>query len=59
MSTLHRLAHALLEREILDAHEIDLVIKGQDLPPNEKKNGTPPPAAAPAEPPAPARPARK
>jgi cell division protease FtsH len=59
MDTLHRLAQALLEREILDAHEIDLVIKGRDLPPNEKKNGGQQPDAAPAAPPAPARPAKK
>ncbi len=29
---LHRLAEALLEREILDGHEIDLVIAGKKLP---------------------------
>jgi cell division protease FtsH len=37
MDTLHRLASALLEREILDAHEIDAVIRGEPLPPVEKR----------------------
>ena len=49
---LHRLASALLEREILDAAEIDTVIRGEELPPLEKRgNGvkpkseeTPPPS---------------
>jgi cell division protease FtsH len=36
MDTLHRLAQALLEREILDSSEIDLVIKGEQLPPVER-----------------------
>jgi len=38
---LHRLSNVLLEREILDADEIDKVIKGIELPPVEKedKNG--------------------
>ncbi|MBP1648742.1 MAG: Cell division protease FtsH [Bacteroidetes bacterium] len=34
---LHRLAAALLEREILDASEIDAVIRGEELPPLEKR----------------------
>jgi cell division protease FtsH len=39
---LHRLANALLEREILDSEEIDKVIHGEELPPVEKHvNGTP------------------
>jgi cell division protease FtsH len=38
ITILHRLAHALLEREILDAHEIDQVIKGEILPPQERRN---------------------
>jgi len=43
--TLHRLASALLEREILDSTEIDAVIRGEELPPVEKRgNGTPQPA---------------
>lgn len=53
---LHRLAAALLDREILDASEIDTVIRGGELPPLEKRGngqstgkpgeaptGTPPP----------------
>jgi cell division protease FtsH len=51
MDTLHRLAAALLEREILDATEIDMIIRGDELPPVERRrNGdqtpdstTPPP----------------
>ena len=34
---LHRLAGSLLEREILDAAEIDAVIRGEELPPLEKR----------------------
>jgi cell division protease FtsH len=44
MDTLHRLSAALLEREILDAEEIDKVMKGEALPPFEKSvnvNGEP------------------
>jgi len=42
MDTLHRLAGALLEREILDASEIDAVIRGEELPPTEgRDNGQP------------------
>ncbi|HWP81897.1 MAG TPA: ATP-dependent zinc metalloprotease FtsH [Bacteroidota bacterium] len=42
VSTLHRLAEALLEREILDSEEIDRVIKGEQLPPmDRRKNGQP------------------
>jgi cell division protease FtsH len=33
METLHRLAAALLEREILDGNEIDSIIRGDTLPP--------------------------
>ncbi len=40
LDTLHRLAGALLEREILDSSEIDTIIRGEDLPPTERrKNG--------------------
>jgi cell division protease FtsH len=35
--TLHRLAAALLEREILDGVEIDAIIRGEQLPPVEKR----------------------
>jgi len=34
IDTLHRLAKYLLEREILDAEEIDAIIKGEELPEN-------------------------
>jgi len=37
LDTLHRLAAALLEREILDGVEIDAIIRGEQLPPVEKK----------------------
>ncbi len=37
MEQLHRLAGALLEREILDGEEIDLVIQGKKLPPAHQK----------------------
>ncbi len=33
MDTLHAMADALLERETLDREEVDLLAKGQDLPP--------------------------
>ncbi len=43
METMHKLAAALLDREILDASEIDLIIKGEELPPPEKRgNGKAP-----------------
>ena len=51
MKALHRLSAALLEREILDAEEIDKVIHGEQLPPVDRsKNGENevPPAAKPA-----------
>ncbi|MBI5476125.1 MAG: ATP-dependent metallopeptidase FtsH/Yme1/Tma family protein [Ignavibacteriales bacterium] len=35
---LTRLANALLDREILDGDEIDKIIRGEELPPVEKKN---------------------
>lgn len=34
---LHRLSLVLLEREILDAEEIDMVLRGEQLPPQEKE----------------------
>ena len=46
MDTMHKLAEALLEREILDGDEIDRIMKGEKLPPYDKtyvngvKNGT-------------------
>ena len=40
LDTLHRLAGALLEREILDSAEIDAIIRGESLPPSDRrKNG--------------------
>ncbi len=40
---LHSLSAALLEREILDANEIDTIIRGEELPPFEKQgNGQAP-----------------
>jgi len=36
---LHSLSNALLEREILDGEEIDKVLRGETLPPLERKNG--------------------
>jgi cell division protease FtsH len=45
METLHRLALTLLEREILDSSEIDLIIRGEQLPPFERgSNGRGPSA---------------
>jgi cell division protease FtsH len=42
VDVLHRLAGALLEREILDGEEIDKVIRGEALPPTDRgKNGRP------------------
>lgn len=35
---LHRLAKNLLEREILDNEEIDMIIRGEELPPIKKNN---------------------
>ncbi len=49
IETLHRLANALLEREILDSEEIDKIIRGEELPPTERrKNGQPEAASSPA-----------
>jgi cell division protease FtsH len=39
LDTLHRLATALLEREILDGEEIDAVIRGEELPALRRRNG--------------------
>ena len=39
MELLHKLSLQLLEREILDAEEIDTLIRGEELPP-VKKNGS-------------------
>lgn len=45
MAVLHRLSNALLEREILDADEIDKVMRGLPLPPVDKRSA-PTPASA-------------
>ncbi len=37
IGVLHKLSLALLEREILDAIEIDTIIRGEELPPIEKR----------------------
>ncbi|MFZ1517904.1 MAG: ATP-dependent zinc metalloprotease FtsH [Ignavibacteriaceae bacterium] len=37
---LHKLSEELLEREILDAEEIDRIIRGENLPPVIKENNT-------------------
>ena len=56
IKVLHRLSNALLEREILDSEEIDKIIRGEELPPVDKRaNGTPelsetPPVASPLQP---------
>jgi cell division protease FtsH len=39
MDILHKLSKELLEREILDAEEINTLIRGEELPPI-KKNGS-------------------
>lgn len=39
LTTLHRLAKALLERETLDAEEIEKIMKGVELPPHGNPNG--------------------
>jgi len=46
--TLHRLAQALLEREILDSSEIDSIIRGEQLPPLERSGNGRAPQAQPA-----------
>jgi cell division protease FtsH len=43
LDTLHRLAAALLEREILDGDEIDRIIRGEELPLGRKGDGQTPP----------------
>ena len=37
---LHRLAAALLDREILDGEEVDKLIRGEELPPIERRNNS-------------------
>lgn len=38
IDTLHRLAKYLLEREILDNEEIEMIIRGEELPPVKRNN---------------------
>ncbi|HRP93816.1 MAG TPA: cell division protein FtsH, partial [Ignavibacteriaceae bacterium] len=41
MGLLHKLSEELLEREILDAEEIDTIIRGENLSPMQKEEKTP------------------
>jgi cell division protease FtsH len=45
--TLERIAQALLEREVLDANEVKMLIEGTPLPEKPQPPPTPPPQAAP------------
>src|SRR5689334_8981622 len=45
--TLERIAQALLDREVLDANEVRLLIEGSPLPEKPRTPPTPPPQAAP------------
>lgn len=40
IDSMHKLAEVLLEREILDAEEIEMVLQGKQLPPVEKNNNS-------------------
>jgi len=46
--TLDRIAVALLEREVLDANEVKLLMEGKPLPEKPRTPPTPPPQGAPA-----------
>jgi cell division protease FtsH len=46
--TLDRVAKALLEREVLDANEVKLLMEGKELPEKPRTPPTPPPQATPA-----------
>jgi cell division protease FtsH len=60
LDTLHRLAGNLLEREILDSVEIEIIMRGDELPPSDRqKNGQPGKPALPAPPGAKIRSARQ
>jgi cell division protease FtsH len=39
IDVLHKLSLTLLEREILDANEIDAIVRGEELPPQAEKRG--------------------
>ena len=45
--TLERVAQALLEREVIDANEVKLLMEGKPLPDKPRTPPTPPPQAAP------------
>lgn len=38
IETLHRLARAVMDRETLDADDIDIILRGEELPPYERHN---------------------
>ncbi len=46
--TLERIAQALLDREVIDANEVKLLIEGKPLPEKPRTPPTPPPQAAPS-----------
>jgi len=46
-NTLERIAQALLEREVIDANEVKLLMEGKPLPEKPRTPPTPPPQAAP------------
>ena len=45
--TLERIAQALLEREVIDANEVKMLMEGRPLP-DKPRTPTPPPQAAPS-----------
>src|SRR3989440_3541752 len=53
---LERIAHALLEREVIDANEVKLLMEGKPLPDKLRTPPTPPPQAAPSTDPKTVRP---
>jgi len=46
LATLERIALALLEREVIDANEVKLLMEGKPLPEKPRTPPTPPPQAA-------------
>src|SRR5258708_12825572 len=54
--TLERIAQALLEREVIDANEVKLLMEGKPLPEKLRTPPTPPPQPAPSTNPTPVRP---
>ena len=54
--TLERIAQALLEREVIDANEVKLLMEGKPLPEKLRTPPTPPPQAAPSTDPKAVRP---